>query len=373
MTIKIGDKLGPITGVVTYAFGFYRILPVTALTVSESAPSEYPPTNLKSSGSCSGLTVGQYNVENLNPKSAHLPALAAQIVSHLKSPDLLFLQEVQDNDGATNSGQVSANETLSALVSAIAAAGGVSYTYTDIAPSNNQDGGAPGSNIRVAYLFNPAVLSLRDANPGDALTPATITADAATRQPVLSPNPARIAPASEAWTASRKPLVAAFTVKGTNKPLFAINVHFGSKGGSSSIHGDPRPPVNGGVEDRLAQATLVKEFIDRIVAVDEDAHIISAGDFNEFSFVEPMEIITGGKGKAVMKEVDEIVRIPEEERYSYSFDGNCQQLDHMFVSRGVWKNRKGGVREYEHLHVNTWAGRAQVSDHDPAVGVVGIC
>ena len=41
-------------------------------------------------------------MENLTPTSAHLPAVAAHIVDYLKSPDLIFVQEVQDNNGPTN-------------------------------------------------------------------------------------------------------------------------------------------------------------------------------------------------------------------------------------------------------------------------------
>jgi hypothetical protein len=78
-------------------------------------------------------------------------------------------------------------------------------------------------------------------------------------------NPGRIDPTNEAWTASRKPLVAEWEVIGkngkSNGKFFTVNVHFGSKGGSSSLQGDARPPVNGGVEDRLAQAKLTANFI----------------------------------------------------------------------------------------------------------------
>jgi predicted extracellular nuclease len=83
--------------------------------------------------------------------------------------------------------------------------------------------------------------------------------------PTLKFNPGRIEPSNEAWTASRKPLVAEWEVIGKNGKgegkFFTLNVHFGSKGGSSSIQGDARPPVNGGVEDRLAQAELTANFV----------------------------------------------------------------------------------------------------------------
>lgn len=102
---KLGDSLQDITGVVTQTFGYYYILPTTAMAVvSSKSPALPPPTKLVSTGKCSGLTFGDYNVENLDPKDAHLPSIAAHIVDYLKSPDFLFLQEIQDDNGATNDG-----------------------------------------------------------------------------------------------------------------------------------------------------------------------------------------------------------------------------------------------------------------------------
>jgi hypothetical protein len=112
-TTKLGDSLQDITGVVTYAFGFYRILPLTALEVTGSAqPALPPPTTLTSGFDCSSLTFGAYNVENMKPTSAHLPKIASQIVEYLKSPPLVFLQEIQDNNGATNDASKSACSTF---------------------------------------------------------------------------------------------------------------------------------------------------------------------------------------------------------------------------------------------------------------------
>lgn len=100
---KLGDELEEITGILTYAFGFYRILPLTAIRIAGSAkPDLPPPTKLSASGDCSGLTFGVYNVENLQPSSSHLPRVAEHIVNYLGTPTFMFLQEVQDNNGPTN-------------------------------------------------------------------------------------------------------------------------------------------------------------------------------------------------------------------------------------------------------------------------------
>ncbi|KAK3659957.1 hypothetical protein LTR56_000883 [Elasticomyces elasticus] len=319
--VKLGDSLADITGVVMYTFGFYYILPQTGLRVTSSkSPVRPPPTKLVSSAKCSGITLGQYNVENLSPNSgALIGEIAAQIVNDLKSPDLLFIQEIQDNNGATNDAVVDANLTLSALTSAInAASSTVSYTAVDIVPVDDQDGGEPGGNIRVAYLYNPKVIRLHNPRPGSS-TDATEVLPG----PELSLNPGRIDPTNEAWRASRKPLVAAWeTLDGKNK-FFTVNVHWTSKGGGSSLQGDARPPVNGGVAQRNAQAQITGDFIAQILEKDSNAAVVSAGDYNEFTFVQPLETFASASG---LVDLDVAAGILPVERYTYTFDMNTQQV-----------------------------------------------
>ncbi|KAF2800961.1 DNase I-like protein [Melanomma pulvis-pyrius CBS 109.77] len=363
---KLGDTLSEITGIVTYAFGFYRILPTTAIKVTNSATPLLPSaTKLLSNGKCDGLTFGAYNVENLAPTSAHMGAIASHIVDYLKSPDVMFLQEVQDDNGPTNDAIVSANLTLTTLIQAIATAGGPTYAFASIDPVDDKDGGQPGGNIRVAYLYKPSLVRLYKPNAGSSIESTEVLAG-----PTLKYNPGRIDPTNAAWTASRKPLVAQWEVitkngKGAGR-FFTVDVHFGSKGGSSSIQGDARPPVNGGVADRLAQATLTANFVKSILDQDKNARIITAGDFNEFTFVQPLTTYTS---ISKLQDLDAVAGVKDVERYTYLFDMSSQQLDHMFVSKALTKKAK-----YEHVHINTWVEfAAQISDHDPSVAQLDVC
>lgn len=88
----------------------------------------------------------------MGPDSSHLPAAATDIATHLLTPDIMFLQEIQDNSGETDDGTVDASVTLSTLSSAIAKQSSVVYNFTEVIPVNDQDGGEPGGNIRPAYL-----------------------------------------------------------------------------------------------------------------------------------------------------------------------------------------------------------------------------
>ena len=73
----------------------------------------------------------------------------------------------------------------------------------------------------------------------------------------------------------------------------------------------------------------------------------------------------------LMHDADVASGMPTAERYTYVYDQNCQQIDHIYVSAAVAER---GVRA-EHVHVNNWAESlsARASDHDPSVGMVKVC
>lgn len=75
------------------------------------------------------------------PTGTHILDVANHIAHVLLTPDIMFLQEIQDNSGPTDDGVVSANVTLSTLVAAIAKASNVTYSFVDIDPVDGQDGG----------------------------------------------------------------------------------------------------------------------------------------------------------------------------------------------------------------------------------------
>ncbi|KAL8989816.1 MAG: hypothetical protein Q9177_001386 [Variospora cf. flavescens] len=363
-TTKLGDSLTDIIGIVQYNFGFYSILPLTAPSViSSQSPGLPPPSGIKSKGRCNHLSIATYNIENFTPGNDRIPLVADHIATYLGAPSVVFLQEVQDNSGATNDGTVDANLTLSDLTQALEERTGTPYLFVDVDPVNNADGGEPGGNIRNAYLYNPNEVRLYKPNPG-----SSIDANAVLPGPSLRFNPGRI-DAPPVFASSRKPLVAQWETLDGKGNFFTVNVHWTSKGGSSSLQGDPRPPVNGGIEQRNAQANVTGSFIAQILAQDRNAAVIAAGDFNEFTFVEPLERFVQISG---LQDLDIVSDLPEVERYTYTFGSSQQQLDHMYVSPSVAKYV--GKKDFEHVHVNTWAAEEDVaSDHDPTVASLNVC
>ncbi|MGH3927521.1 MAG: endonuclease/exonuclease/phosphatase family protein, partial [Pseudonocardiaceae bacterium] len=259
---------------------------------------------------------------------------------------------IQDNDGPANSAVTDASASWEALISAIQAAGGPLYEYRQIDPLDDQDGGQPGGNIRVGFLFRTdRGLSFVDRSGGDATTATTVIDHPS--GPRLSVSPGRVEPADPAWVDSRKPLVGEFRMRG--RKVFVIANHFASKGDDDPLFGRFQPPVRRTEVQRHAQAQVVNDFVDELLSADPRANAIVLGDINDFEFSETVEILEGGVLTTLMD------TLPKPERYSYVFEGNSQVLDQILLSDAII-----GRAEYDPVHVNSEFAD-QASDHDPQV------
>jgi predicted extracellular nuclease len=260
---------------------------------------------------------------------------------------------MQDNNGAVNDGTTDATLSWQAFIAAIAAAGGPVYDYRQIDPENNADGGQPGGNIRVGFLFRTdRGLRFVDRGMGDATTPTGVFRSRGDAHLTLSPG--RVDPLNPAWEATRKPLAGEFTWNG--KTVIAIVNHFSSKGGDDPLFGRWQPPVRSTEEARHAQAASVNAFVDQIMAADRGAHVVVLGDINDFEFSETTRILQG-------RELISLLHLlPKAERYSYVFEGNSQVLDQILVSWPTLLHLRG----FDVVHVNA-EFFDQASDHDPSV------
>jgi len=339
--VRVGDTLGNVTGIMRYSFGSYEVAAIGELKVRPGNPQRETST-LR--GSPDALTVATYNVLNLSPTvsdSAQRRLLAVQIVKSLNSPDILALQEIQDNSGEENDGTTSANETLVALRLAILSAGGPRYASFDVAPVDGRPGGVPGGNIRNAFLYNPERVRLVKYR---SLTPATL-ADAGARDTL-------------AFQESRDPLEGVFEFRG--KSLRVVNNHLTSRFGSTPVFGSVQPFVQAGEAERAAQVRALHAYAAHLLAADAEARLIVLGDMNTFEFSRELDQTLPGSPPALYQL---LFRIPEKERYSYNYEGNSQTLDHVFVSRAL---RPHAELDIVHLNVDFPAlpGRT-ASDHDP--------
>jgi predicted extracellular nuclease len=349
-SVDVADHFTAAAGVMTYDFANYKIGVSSILAEIDGGLQREitrAPTDQE-------VVVGTYNVENLDPSDGSFARHADLIVNHLRSPDVLAIEEIQDNDGATNTSVTDASVTWNALIAAIGAAGGPLYEFRQIDPVDDQDGGEPGGNIRVGFLFRTdRGASFIDRPGGDSTTPTTVVNEPS--GPELSFSPGRVDPLNPAYASSRKPLAGEFRMHG--KKVFVVALHLSSKGGDQPLLGRFQPPARSSEVARHAQAQSVNDFVDEIVAADPNANVIVLGDVNDFDFSETVQILEGGVLTTLMD------TLPPAERYSYVFEGNSQVLDQILVSNNLLGNF---TIDYDPVHVNSEFAD-QASDHDPQV------
>lgn len=351
---KVGDRFpGAIVGVLDYSYGVYKVFATG--TLPTLAPGTLPKETTALVGSGSSLTVASFNAENISPAD---PALkfercADAIVNSMKSPDILVICEVQDDNGPA-AGGVGASATWNAIVAAVAAGGGPAYQYREIDPENNKDGGAPDGNIRQGFLFNPGRVQFVD-RPGGAATAATTVASEGGKA-AISYSPGRIDPTNAAFADSRKPLVGEFSFQG--RKVYVIANHLNSKGGDSPLWGRSQPPILSSESQRLAQAQAIAGFVGQILSIEPDANVVIGGDLNDFEFSAPIRALLGTNLKDLVSE------LPKADRYTYVYSGNSQVLDHIIVSNGLYAGNPG----IDIVHIDAeYPDSERVSDHDPLV------
>ncbi|MEV8248324.1 endonuclease/exonuclease/phosphatase family protein [Streptomyces rochei] len=349
---NVGDTLaGTTAGPLDYnQYGGYTMV-ASEIGTLESGGLERESTRRQSDRE---LAVATYNVENLDPSDDTFAAHAEAIVRNLASPDIVSLEEIQDDNGTTDDGTVTAGATVGKLIDAIVAAGGPRYDWRGIDPVDGQDGGQPGGNIRQAFLFNPERVSFTDRGAGDATTATQVTK--VRGKAALTHSPGRVAPADAAWEDSRKPLAGEFVFRG--RTVVVIANHFNSKGGDQGLTAQYQPPSRSSETQRHAQARVLNTFVKDILATQKNADVVALGDINDFEFSTTTRILEDDD--ALWSAVKSL---PRSERYSYVYQGNSQVLDQILVSPSI---RWSGRLSYDSVHINA-EFHDQISDHDPQV------
>lgn len=303
------------------------------------------------------LTIASYNIENFsaNPTDKETPEekvekIAKSFIHEIEKPDIVTLIEVQDNNGSQDNGVTSGVDSGHRLANKIKELGGPVYQYVEIAPENNADGGKPGANIRVAFLYNPERVSLPQKAIADTNEAAVFV------NGELAKNPARIAPNHPAFKGVRKSLALEFDFKG--EKVIVIANHLKSKNGDNPLYGKVQPAVEHSKMSRIAQARVLNEFVKSGLAQNPNLKFVLTGDFNDFEF---SETIKAAEGKEL---VNLLSRHHKEDRYTYFYRGNNQSLDNILVSKNLLDNIAFDV-----IHVNSsfMEEHGRASDHDPLI------
>ncbi len=337
--VNVGSTLrAPVIGPLNYRSEAYQIVARGSIEVDDAPPVVHPKVSLTSDGE--GITILTLNGFNLDvhverPHAVKDPdrdidddllygrfeTLARAIVHEAGAPDIVALQEIQDNDGAELSTVVDASETYEQLIKDVKRVGGPSYRWADIPPQLDADGGQPGGNIRNGYLYNPQRVELRRKSMR------------------------RLGDGTAAFVGSRKPLLASFEVLGRGLDIVVVNVHLASKRHQNSVFAPDRPGFDPKEETRVAQARIIRAAVDEVREAGQDYYV--TGDFNDFEFSSTLRALCGDDS------VNMVETLPPSERYDYNHRGQLQVLMHGVVSKQAFD---AGAVEYEVLHGNELNG-----------------
>ena len=344
-----------ISGVVTYRNKTYKIDPNNVPNLQDGGlkreVSKIYPSEDK-------LTIASYNIENFSANNnghdetpeEKVDKIANSFIKEVHSPDIITLIEVQDNNGGVNDGTVDGVKSGEKLAQRIKQLGGPEYKYTEIAPVDGKDGGKPGANIRVAYLYNPKRVTLVGKDKGGSEEAARFV------NGHLEKNPARIDPTNVHFDKVRKSLAAEFEFKGER--IVVIANHLKSKIGDDAIYGSNQPSVENTKAKRIEEAKILNAFIKEGLRQNPNLKFVLTGDFNDFEFSDSVKTIVGNELVNLMAEHD------AGDRYSYFYRGSNQSLDNILVSKNI---KDKVVFSPVHINASFMEEHGRASDHDPVV------
>jgi predicted extracellular nuclease len=316
----------------------------------------------------------------------HLGALASEVANDLHGPDILLVQEAEDQDictvsagalqcGATNNAD-GKPDTLQELALRIEALGGPVY---DAAFDRN---GADDRGIVAAFLYRTDRVELLPPAAGDPVlgstpsvsyrgAPLPYNADVSNPKALNAGLPGDVdtstgVDGSNVFT--RAPQVGHFRVwrhgigLGAWVDLYAVSNHFSSG-----------PDTR--VGQRTEQARYLAAIVAALQAADPQARVDAGGDLNVFPrpddpLVPASDQLHDLYDLGLENLFDTLVAQVPASAYTYVFEGQAQTLDHQFVTP-----RLGDELEQARVaHLNAdWPadfagdGPRGASDHDPLV------
>ena len=317
-TLRVGDSLPLLNGVMDFRFSNYRIQPVETV--------EFAHTNLRTPAPADvggNLKVASFNVLNYfngdgmgggfpTSRGANTPLefdrQEAKIVSALKTidADIVGLMEIENDAGA--------NPAIAELVAALnAATAPGTYAYIDTGVIGTDE-------IKVALIYKPSAVTPLGA--WDVITSAD--------------DPRFVD------TLNRPSLAQTFRHYGSAQELTVLVNHLKSKG--SACAGDPDTGDGSGncngTRTNAAEAIVDWLATDPTGSGDPDFLII--GDLNSYTFETPIQALEAGGYENLIRTFNGLTA------YSYVFNGESGYLDHALGTASA-ADQVTGVTEW---HIN---------------------
>ncbi|MEP7132318.1 MAG: lamin tail domain-containing protein, partial [Acidobacteriota bacterium] len=365
--VTTGALVTNFTGPLDYSFRTYTILPDAATPPGVSGLHAAIPVPIPGANE---FTVGSFNTERffdtVNDPSVSDVALTPDAFARrlnkaslairevMRSPDILGVEEMEN---------VSTLQALAAKVNAdTVAAGAPDPAYQAYLIEGNDIGG-----IDSGFLVKSSRVTVLEV------------AQFGKDETYVAPG------GSTALLNDRPPLLLRATISRTGGAAFPITVvvnHLRSLSGVDDPVDGPRVRAK-----RRAQAEYLANLVQSRQAADPSEHIVLVGDFNAFQindgYVDVLGTIAGTPTPAdqvvlasadlVNPDLTDLVNtLPAEERYSYSFDGNAQVLDHILVTANLLQLESRFVyarndADFPESYRNDPNRPERISDHDMPV------
>ncbi|MFG1496356.1 ExeM/NucH family extracellular endonuclease [Saccharospirillum sp. HFRX-1] len=365
-SLRIGDTLASLNGVMTYAFSAYKVIPTSTPVFQGTNPRTLEPRATPDAD----LRLASFNVLNYfngdgmgggfpTERGAETPfeleRQQTKLVAALEAldADVIGLMEIE-NDG------YSADSAIAQLTDALNATQSAGNDYDYVVPGVSQIG---SDVIAVGLLYRPEVVS-----------PVNLAQ-------ILDSNSSPLDDEGEPLfidDLNRPALAQSFEHAASGDRFTVVVNHFKSKGdGDCADYNDCATGDGQGAYNiaRTRAAQAMAEWLDNNPTGVVDSDVLIMGDLNAYSMEDPIQTLADA-GYASLKSAGD---------YSYVFDGAAGNLDHALASRSLADK----VLKTQDWHINTdeplaldyntnYKSPAQVesfyapnayrsSDHDPVI------
>jgi len=328
-TVRIGDSVGPISGVLTYGFDAYRIHPTAAPV--------FTPTNMRSAApslpGTGSLRVASFNVLNYFNGAEGFPAgrgadtatefvrQRAKIISALVAmdADIVGLVEIENNGYGVDS-------AIQDLVNGLSDAG---LNYSIVDPGLDSIG---TDQIAVGFIYKTDTV----ATEGDsAILDSSVDPDFIDDK-------------------NRPALAQTFSEVASGGVLTIAVNHFKSKGSNCNSIGDPDTGDGQGNCNltRTQAASSLVNWLSSDPTGSGDEDILVIGDLNAYAMEDPITAITRAGYTNLVS------TLSGGNAYSYVYQGESGNLDHALSSPSL-STQISGISEW---HIN--ADEALILDYN---------
>jgi len=328
LEVTTGAVVNDITGPVDFVFRSYSIFLTAPATIAQSGIVQSAPVRAALPYE---FTIATANMERffdttddpsvsdvaLTPTAFNnrLSKASLEIRNVLRMPDVLGVEEVEN---------LAALQALASRINSDAAAIGPNPGYVAYLREGNDIGG-----IDSGFLVKTSRVTVIDVTQYGKDTIVT--------------NP----DGSTALLNDRPPLVLRATIQPAIGPAFPVTVIV--------IHGRSLSGINGADGARIrakrqAQAEELANLIQGFQRASPSPYLIALGDYNAFQFSDgyvdvigtvkgaptPADSVTLASPDLVTPDLTDLIEsVPADQRYSFMFDGNAQEIDHVLVTQNV--------------------------------------